>query len=219
MKKYNPLHCHSMYSLLDGLSKPSQIADRCVEIGATACALTDHGNIAGAIKFHKAMGKVGIKPILGCEMYICNGSVLDQHKDNRELSHFLILAKNLSGWQQLIALVSESNRPDYYYHKPRVDLDSLSKFCDGNLIGICGHLGSLLADKLCVGNKIISDWQNIGTELVYKLKDIFGVNNFFLESQLMDKINTPIQEDLTSVIRELGRITNTKVRTFHNGNN
>ncbi len=56
--KYNPLHCHSMYSLLDGLSKPSQIASRCVDIEAKACALTDHGNIAGAIKFHKAMTKV-----------------------------------------------------------------------------------------------------------------------------------------------------------------
>ena len=72
MKKYIPLHVHSMYSLLDGLSKPEQIADRCEEIGVKSCALTDHGNIAGAIKFYSAMKKRGIKPILGCELYICD---------------------------------------------------------------------------------------------------------------------------------------------------
>ena len=155
MKNYNPLHCHSMYSLLDGLSKPAQIADRCQEIGATACALTDHGNIAGAIKFHKAMTKVGIKPILGCEIYLSHNDVRIQSKENKELTHFLILAKNLAGWQKLIDLVSESNSPEFYYHKPRLDLANLKRFCDGNLIGMCGHLGSLVADKILVDGKII----------------------------------------------------------------
>lgn len=211
MKFYNPLHCHSMYSLLDGLSKPSQIADRCLEIGATSCALTDHGNIAGAIKFHKSMTSVGIKPILGCEIYLCDQDVTIQSKENKDLTHFLILAKNLKGWQQLISLVSECNRPDFYYHKPRIDLNNLKRYCDGNLIGICGHLGSLIADKLMVDNKIIPDWKNIGENLIGDLKTIFGKDNFFLESQLMDKHNTPIQTDLTDTIRELGRLTNTKV--------
>ena len=85
MKKYNPLHCHSMYSLLDGLSKPSQIAEKCQQIGATSCALTDHGTIAGAIKFHKAMKNAGIKPILGCEIYICENDPTQQNKENKEL--------------------------------------------------------------------------------------------------------------------------------------
>lgn len=211
MKFYNPLHCHSMYSLLDGLSKPTQIAERCLEIGSTACAITDHGNIAGAIKFHKAMSKVGIKPILGCEIYLCDQSPTEQNKDNKELTHFIVLAKNLKGWQNLIGLVSESNRPDFYYHKPRIDLNNLSRFTDGNLIGICGHLGSLLADKICVDNKIIADWKNIGQNIINKLKDVFGQDNLFLEAQLMDYINTPIQKQLTEVIRELAKITNTKV--------
>lgn len=211
MKNYNPLHCHSMYSLLDGLSKPSQIAERCQEIGASACALTDHGNIAGAIKFHKAMTKVGIKPILGCEIYLSHNDVSVQSKENKELTHFLILAKNLDGWQKLIDLVSESNRPDFYYHKPRLDLQSLKRFCDGNLIGMCGHLGSLIADKICVNGKIISDWKNTGQLLIDELKETFGSENFFLEAQLMDVDNTPIQKELTEVIRELGRLTNTKV--------
>lgn len=211
MKLYNPLHCHSMYSLLDGLSKPSQIAKRCHDIGATACALTDHGNIAGSIKFHKEMTKKNIKPILGCEIYLCENDPLVQSKENKNLTHFLILAKNLKGWQSLIGLVSESNRPDFFYHKPRLDLANLQRFCDGNLIGICGHLGSLLADKICENGQIISDWKNVGSNLIYQLKDMFGNDNFFLESQLMDQENTPLQKILTDTIRELGKLTNTKV--------
>ena len=211
MKKYIPLHCHSMYSLLDGLSKPSQIAERCLEIGATACALTDHGNIAGAIKFHKEMTKNKIKPILGCEIYICHNDATIQSKENKDLSHFIVLAKNLEGWIKLINLVSESNRPDVFYHKPRVDLDILSKFIDGNMIGFCGHLGSLLADKIICDNRIIDDWKSVGVSLIEKLKNIFGEDNFFLEAQLMDKENTPLQIELTNIIRELGKITNTKI--------
>ena len=211
MKNYSPLHCHSMYSLLDGLSKPSQMAERCLEIGATSCALTDHGNIAGAIKFHSAMTKAGIKPILGCEIYLCDQDVTLQDKSNKNLTHFLILAKNLQGWQNLIGLVSESNRPDFYYHKPRLDLRSLQRFCDGNLIGMCGHLGSLLADKIMDNNTINPDWKNIGIKTIGQLKDIFGSDNFFLESQLMDIENTPIQKQLTEAIRELAKITNTKI--------
>lgn len=211
MKFYNPLHCHSMYSLLDGLSKPSQMAERCSEIGATACALTDHGNIAGAIKFHQQMKKHNIKPILGCEIYLCDQPANQQIKENKELSHFIVLAKNLKGWQKLISLVSESNRPDFYYHKPRLDLDALGSFCDGNLIGFCGHLGSLLADKLVMDNKIIPDWKNIGSSLIDKMKNMFGKDNFFLEAQLMDRDNTPIQQELTETIRELAKLTQTKV--------
>ena len=211
MKKYNPLHCHSMYSLLDGLSKPSQIAEKCQQIGATACALTDHGTIAGAIKFHKAMKSVGVKPILGCEIYICHNDPTHQNKENKELSHFLVLAKNLKGWKKLISLVSESNRPDFYYHKPRLDLKNLQRYCDGDLIGICGHLGSVLADKLVNNNAIIPDWKNIGQNTISELKDLFGKDNFFLEAQLMDKVNTPIQVELTDCIRELSKLTDTKI--------
>lgn len=211
MKKYNPLHCHSMYSLLDGLSKPSQIADRCQEIGATACALTDHGSIAGSIKFHKEMTKVGIKPILGCEIYLSDNDPTIQSKENRNLTHFLVLAKNLEGWKDLIGLVSESNRPDFYYHKPRLDLTNLGRFSKGNLIGICGHLGSLIADKIIENGQISNNWKNDGEKIIGQLKDIFGPENIFLEAQLMDRINTPLQTQLTDCIRELGRITNTKI--------
>ena len=209
---YIPLHVHSMFSLLDGLSKPDQIAERCKEIGATSCALTDHGNIAGAVKFYSAMKKAGIKPILGCELYICNHDPSIKEKDNKELSHFIILAKNYNGWKNLIKIISESNRPDFYYHKPRLDLNTLSKFNKSDMIAITGHLGSTLADTLLDNNlQLKNNWVILGTQHIDILNNIFGSDNVFLEVQLMDVENLPVQKILTECIRHLGEITNTKV--------
>jgi DNA polymerase-3 subunit alpha len=198
-----------MFSLLDGLSQPQQIAKRCQEIGATACALTDHGNIAGTVKFYSAMKSAKIKPILGCELYICNKDVRIQEKENKELSHFIVLAKNYAGWKTLIRIVSESNKPENYYHKPRLDLDTLFSLNDDNLIAITGHLGSTLADVIMENNNIESDWLSLGIEHVNKLKNSF--THLFLEAQLMDSDNLSIQKELTNCIREIGKATNTKV--------
>lgn len=207
---YIPLHVHSMFSLLDGLSKPEQIAERCKEIGASACALTDHGNIAGSIKFYSSMKKAGIKPILGCELYICNLHPSIKEKENKELSHFLVLAKNYDGWKNLIKIISESNKPDYFYHKARLDLKTLGSLNEGNLIGITGHLGSTLADTILDGNKLKEDWLELGKEHINYLKILFN-DYVFLEAQLIDKYNLPLQITLTEAIRKLGDITNTKV--------
>ncbi len=209
---YSVLHCHSMHSLLDGLSKPSSIADRCVEIGVKACALTDHGNISGAVKFYSAMKKAGVKPILGCELYICDQDASIKDASNKKLSHFLVLAKNLQGWKSLVRLVSESNNPDLFYFKPRLNLERLEKYCRGNLIGVCGHLGSYLADKILDDkNELIPDYLTVGIEAVKKLHSIFGPENVFLESQLIDQENLPCQVILTNAIREIGKKTNTKI--------
>ena len=207
---YIPLHVHSHFSLLDGLSKPEKIADRCKEIGANACALTDHGNIAGAIKFYTAMKKAGIKPILGCELYICEKDATIQDKDNRALSHFIVLAKNYKGWKDLIKIVSESNNPNHYYHKPRLDLEKIAKLNTGNLIAITGHLGSTLADTILDNYKLKHDWLELGIQHILYLKKIFN-NDVFLEAQLMDSENLTIQKELTSAIRNLGQKTSTKV--------
>lgn len=207
--KYIPLHCHSMFSLLDGLSKPEQMAERCKEIGASACALTDHGNIAGAVKFYLAMKNAGIKPILGCELYICDNDPSIQEKENRNLSHFIVLAQNIQGWKDLIRIVSESNKPENYYHKPRLDLKTLSKLNSGNLIAIVGHLGSTLADAILDGYALKENWKESGVSLINYLKEIFH-DKIFLETQLMDKDNLPVQNILTEAIRELAKITNTK---------
>lgn len=211
MKSYIPLHVHSMYSLLDGLSKPAQIAKRCKDIGVKSCALTDHGNIAGSVKFYSEMKKNGIKPILGCELYISSDDAKLQTKENKSLSHLLVLAKNLNGWKNLIQIVSESNRPEHYYHKPRLDLNLLKTLVSGDLIAICGHLGSTIADTLIDKDKIVTDWAKKGQNMIHSFLDIFGKDNFFLEAQLMDKDNLPIQIELTSCIRELGKMTGVKV--------
>jgi DNA polymerase-3 subunit alpha len=200
-----------MFSLLDGLSKPDQIAQRCVQIGAKACAITDHGNIAGAIKFYLSMKKAGIKPILGCELYICDQHPSIQTKENKNLSHFIVLAKNYNGWKELIKIVSASNRPEYYYHKPRIDFSTIKTLIKNNLIAITGHLGSTLADKILEQYELRSDWLNIGIEHINTLKDIFGENSVFLEAQLIDAENLPVQKTLTEAIRELGQTTNTRV--------
>lgn len=193
---------------MDGLSKATQIADRCSKLGFNSCAITDHGTISGCVQFYKTMKDRGIKPILGCELYISSQDSHIKTKDNSKLTHFIVLAKNKKGWDQLIKLVSESNKPENFYHKPRLSLDRLAPFLDGNLIGFCGHLGSTLADILM--NEPGSIKEN-GTNFISKMKDIFGSDNFFLEAQLMDKDNIPEQIELTSWIRELGKATDTKV--------
>lgn len=208
MKKYIPLHVHSHYSLLDGLSKPYQIADRCEKIGVGSCAITDHGTISGTVQFYQAMKSKGIKPILGCELYICNDDPSIKTKENSDLSHFLVLAKNLEGWKKLIQIVSESNTEQYFYHKPRLSFDKLSQFLDGNILGFCGHLGSSLADILMNSKDTI---EKTGTEFIAKMKSIFGQDNFFLETQLMDKEFSKEQIEMTEHVRRLGQITNTKV--------
>lgn len=207
---YIPLHCHSMFSLLDGLSQPEQIAERCKDIGASACALTDHGNIAGAVKFYTAMKSAGIKPILGCELYICEQDPGVREKENRGLSHFLVLAQNYAGWKNLISIVSESNRPDYYYHKPRLDINALEKLNKGNLIGIVGHLGSTLSDAILDNYELKPEWKTIGINLIKRLKIVFK-DKLFLEAQLIDSENLPVQKILTEAIRFLGKETNTRV--------
>ena len=211
MTQYVPLHVHSMYSLLDGLSQPKNIAKRCLEIGAKTCAITDHGNIAGHVAFHKTMTSNGIKPILGCELYICEDDPSIQSKENKSLSHMLVLAKNYNGWLELIKLVSESNRPDYYYHKPRLNLEKLSEFITGNTICITGHLGSNLANRIIEQNQIVSDYSKVGSHYVSQLISIFGRDNVFLESQLMDKENIPLQIHLSEAIQEIARNNKVKV--------
>jgi len=211
MKKYIPLHCHSHYSLLDGLSQPKHIAKRINSIEANACALTDHGNIAGHVQFHSTMKKNGIKPILGCELYVCEDNPSIKTKENSSLSHMLVLAKNYNGWLNLIQLVSESNKPDFFYHKPRLDLETLSNFVKNNLICITGHLGSTLSNAICRDNKIISDYSNIGVAYVDRLKEAFGKENVFLESQLMDQENNPIQKELSGAIEEIAHKCGVKV--------
>ena len=194
---------------MDGLSKPAQIAQRCVDIGAKACALTDHGSVSGAVQFYQKMIASGIKPILGCELYICDNDSTIKTKENNHLSHFIVLAKNLLGWKSLIQIVSLSNHKDRFYHKPRLTLSELAPYLNNNIIGFCGHLGSYLPNLIKDCDSHTSYKRS--EDFIGYMKEIFGQDNFFLESQLMDQHHLPQQIELTDFVRNLGQRTNTKV--------
>lgn len=202
---WTPLHLHTHYSLLDGLSKPSQVAERCSNLGYTSCALTDHGTISGAVSFTQEMKKKNIKPILGCEFYLSQQDCTIKTDENRSLSHLCVLAKNKNGWDNLIQAVSKSNDEDNYYYKPRLDLDTLGQFTDGNLIAFSGHLGSDVADAIFVDPKSAynakteeeavrythPDWVDNVLFIADKYREVFGKENFFLEIQAIDQDKSP----------------------------
>ena len=207
-KTYSVLHAHSHYSLLDGISKPHQMAQRCSAAGIKTCAITDHGSISGCVQFYQAMRAKNIKPILGCELYICEKDSHIKDKTNSSLSHFLVLAKNLQGWKTLINIVSTTNSPQNFYHKPRISFDKLSDLLDGNIIGFCGHLGSTLSDLIQENS---DTYKTLAVNHIAYMKEIFGQNNFFLEAQLIDSEMNPAQIDITNAIRDLAAITKTKI--------
>jgi len=206
MNKYTPLHVHSHYSLLDGLSKPEQLAQRCLDIGVSACAITDHGSISGAVSFYQAMKKNSIKPILGCELYICDDVSTNQSKENGHLSHMLVLAKNTQGWKNLISLVSLSNDPRRFYRKPRISVNELEDIDLQGLICVTGHLGSNVADAVGNGSDLTR-----ASLLIDQLKSIFGSENICLEAQLMDREYLPFQTVLTDIMRSLSKKHSIKI--------
>ena len=203
---YTPLHVHSEYSLLDGLSKTSQIASRIKEIGSTACALTDHGTVSGAVDFVKTMKDNGLKPILGCEVYICYGESNDKTPDNKRLFHQVILAKNLEGWKTLLELVAMSNHPDRFYHKPRISFNDIKKVDTSNLITFSGHLGSYLANAISQDDKVLPNWQQLGIDAVNLQKQLF--KNFYVEIQLVDSERNKFSKEVAECLREVASITN-----------
>ena len=199
---YIPLHVHSHYSLLDGLSTPSRITKRIVDIESDGCALTDHGNVSGTIQFLFKMKEAGKKPVLGCELYICDDHATSQTPENRGLTHLPVLAKNDKGWKQLLQIIAKSNDPKHFYHKPRLSLEQLAVHLDGNIIGFSGHLGSHVA------NAIEKFGKKGGIQTAKALQSVFGEKNFFLEVQLMDAANTPKQRDIATVVREIAELLN-----------
>ena len=194
-----PLHCHSHFSLLDGLSQPKQMAERCANIEVPACALTDHGSISGAADFMTQMKKRGIKSIVGCEFYVTEmGS--DLKDKSNFVSHQVILAKNLKGWQQLIKLVSASNDKDRFYYKPRIDLEMMKEYCNDNLVSFSGHLGSTI--HLRYGD------MDTMANYVRLMQDIFGKENFFIEVQSVSSQQNSEVKNQMGVMRLLADKTN-----------
>jgi len=206
MTSFIPLHVHSHFSILDGLSKPEQLTARCVELGYKACALTDHGTISGCVAFHRAMTKKGLKPILGCELY-----VTDRDPDDKEakVSHLCVLAKNKKGWDNLVALVSKSN--EHFYRKPRVSLEMIKPYSEG-LIAFSGHPGSTLANALFTTREVygmsredaqkhlVPNAYKVAKDEISKHLDVF--DDFYIESQLIDKERMPVTLLIDMILRE-----------------
>ena len=169
------LHLHTDYSLLDGACEIPKLMDRAAELRMPAVAITDHGNLFGAIKFYEAAQKRNIKPIIGCEVYVAATNRFDRSSDSDRPHHLLLLCENERGYRNLIKLASSAYLEGYYY-KPRIDKDLLARHADG-LICLSGCLRGevpvlLLAEKF-----------DAARQAAYDLRDIFGKGNFFLEIQ------------------------------------
>ncbi|MBR1384379.1 MAG: DNA polymerase III subunit alpha [Ruminococcus sp.] len=176
MEQFVHLHVHSEYSLLDGACRISELVDRVKELGQTACAVTDHGNMFAAVEFYKECRNKGIKPIIGCEVYVAprsrfyKVSTADSHP-----YHLILLCKNNKGYQNLIKLVSLSYI-DGFYSKPRVDVELLKEYHEG-LICLSACLAGEIPRRLSEGN------YEAAKSVALKYRDIFGKDNYYIELQ------------------------------------
>src|ERR1700756_2547841 len=178
MSQFVHLHLHTDYSLLDGACDVEKLCQRVQELGMPAVAMTDHGNIFGAVHFVNAAHKHGVKPIVGCELYVCKK---DDHNIERTppegdtYNHLLVLAENEEGYRNLTRITSEASLRGFYY-KPRISKKFLAAHSKG-LIGLSGCLKGEVAERLMEGN------YEAAREAAGTFRDIFGEKNFYLEIQ------------------------------------
>ena len=177
MPNFTHLHVHTEYSLLDGSSKISEITKHAAELGMNSLAITDHGVMYGVVDFYEAAKKNGIKPIIGCEIYVSPGSRFDKEKQSGEskYNHLILLAENNEGYQNLMKIVSVGFTEGFYY-KPRVDYEILEKYHKG-IIATSACLAGIIPRNLTMG------MYDEAVKEAVRLRDIFGEGNFFLELQ------------------------------------
>jgi len=196
-KPFIHLHNHSDYSLLDGAAKIKPLVARAVKFGMPAIALTDHGNLFGALEFYTAARKAGVKPIIGMEAYITTGDRRDRTaKKGSAANHITLLAENEEGYKNLVKLTSIGYMEGFYY-KPRIDLEVLQEHCKG-LIALSG------CAKGIVGDLIYKDKPEAAREMAASLRDLFGKGNFFIE--IMDhglEIERKQMPELIKISKEL----------------
>ena len=169
------LHLHTEYSLLDGLTKISSIADKAIEDGQTAVAITDHGVMYGAVEFYNALKQKGVKPIIGCEVYVARRSrLLKEGKFDSSGNHLILLCKNEIGYRNLCYMVSMSFI-DGFYSRPRIDMELLAEHHEG-LIALSGCVAGKIPQSILAGD--IGEAESAAIEL----KNIFG-EDFYLEIQ------------------------------------
>ena len=186
------LHMHTQYSLLDGAIRFSDLFDRIKKYNMDTVAITDHGTMFGVVEFYEAAKKAGVKPILGCELYVAPRSMTDRTaKDKKNLCHLVLLAKNLEGYRNLCKLATIAQFEGFYY-KPRVDKKSLQKYSSG-LIALSACLHGEIPRRITEGNFDDAD------KAAKFYLDTYGEGNFYLEVQhnkidLQDKVNHELRE-------------------------
>jgi DNA polymerase-3 subunit alpha len=175
MADFVHLHLHTEFSLLDGACRIDELLDEAVKLKMPALAVTEHGNMFSSVVFHDHARDRGIKPILGCEVYVASGSRFDKSGPQTETNHLVLLAETDQGYKNLIKLVSSGYTEGFYY-RPRIDRDLLARHSDG-LIGLSSCLKGEVASALRV------EQQRPALEAAARLRDILGQGNFFLEMQ------------------------------------
>ena len=194
---YVPLHLHTEYSLLDGAIRIKELAGQASLFSMPAVAITDHGNLFGAVDFYRRMTKAGIKPIIGCEVYMASGSRFDKRQGSEadEVTyHLILLAKDNNGLRNLITLVSMAYTEGFYY-KPRVDIDLLEQH-SGGLIGLTACLKGEVPYYLRHG------MVDKAREKALRYKHILGPENFYIEIQ---ENGLPEQEQVNKALVELAK--------------
>ncbi len=175
-EKFTHLHVHTEYSLLDGSSKISELCKRTKEFGMDAIAITDHGVMYGVIDFYKAALKEGIKPIIGCEVYVASGSRFNKEpSEDNYYNHLVLLAENNKGYENLIKMVSYGFIDGFYY-KPRIDMELIKKYHEGIIA-----LSACLAGP--VARTVLRRGYDMAKEVALEYDSIFGRGNFYLELQ------------------------------------
>ena len=199
MKPFVHLHSHTEYSLQDGISRIGDLVNRAVELGQPAIAVTDHGNMYAAIKFYKTAKAAGIKPIIGCEVYVTEGSRFDkpEGRGRQRLKHLVLLAETMEGYRNLVKIVSKSST-EGFYRKPRADRDLLAQYSQG-LIALSACIKGEVPDHIIQGN------MEGAREAVEWYIQTFGADNFFLEIQnhgMPEELKA--QEGLIQLAQEYG---------------
>lgn len=210
MTAFSHLHVHTQYSILDGASNINNLIDKVKLLGMEAVAITDHGNMFGVKEFHSAAMKKGIKPVIGCEIYVAKRSISETSgKEDRSGDHLILLAKNLKGYKNLIKLVSTAWIKGFYY-KPRIDKELLAQYREG-LIASSACLAGEIQDEIIKGTME-------GAETALKSYiDLFG-DDFYLEVQRhetydpeADRSAFPLQQKVIEVFKKFSEKYKVKI--------
>ena len=169
------LHCHSEYSILDGACRISDLVARAGELELPAVTITDHGSMAGAVELYRTADKAGIRPIVGCEVYLVDDRRAKEPPGRRDWAHLTLLAKDLEGYHNLVRLVTLGYLEGYHY-KPRVDLELLQQHSEG-LIALSGCLASR------VNQALLGEDMDLARREMDLLVQIFGKEDVYVEIQ------------------------------------